>query len=76
MPVVAVPRPVTHGSTEPTGGCAVVFSTSTSAQPSPAGPVHMVVCGDDALAHRLAAELHDVAPRGPGPRGGAVSGMR
>ncbi len=25
----------------------------------PAGP-HMIVCGDDALAHRLAAELHEV----------------
>lgn len=42
------------------GGFAVVFSTSTSAPPTPSGAAHMVVCGDDALAHRLAAELHFV----------------
>ncbi len=37
-----------------------MFSTSASDPPSPSGAAHMVVCGDDALAHRLAAELHFV----------------
>lgn len=37
---------------------APAFRTDRQSRQAPAG--HMIVCGDDALAHRLAGELHEV----------------
>ncbi|MFF8839388.1 NAD-binding protein [Streptomyces sp. NPDC015130] len=55
----ATARPVPAPARAP-GGPFGAPSSRTERQPRAAPAGHMIVCGDDALAHRLAGELHGV----------------
>ncbi|MFE7550219.1 NAD-binding protein, partial [Streptomyces gardneri] len=62
-PADAAPRPVPGPARAPGGPAGGPFGAPASRaerQPRTAPAGHMIVCGDDALAHRLAGELHGV----------------